>query len=90
MERDDICGTGKAKVVKRSINRTGVDVIRREATAMYFQIKDSLQEIAADWLQEATNPFPVFVLKQAWFEMVEAPDPTFQDISGVREQRSGD
>ena len=75
MERDDIYGAGKAKVVRRSINRTAVDVIRRGATAMYFQIKASLQEIAADWRQEATNPFPVFVLKQAWFEMVETPNP---------------
>jgi hypothetical protein len=73
MKRDDIYGGGKAKIVRRSINRTTVDVIRRGATAMYFQIKASLQEIAADWRQEATNPFPVFVLKQAWFEMVETP-----------------
>jgi hypothetical protein len=57
MERDDIYGAGKAKVVRRSNNRTAVDVIRRGATAMYFQIKASLQEIAADWRQEATTHF---------------------------------
>ena len=56
MERDDIYGAGKAKVVRRSNNRTAVDVIRRGATAMYFQIKASLPEIAADWRQEAHKP----------------------------------
>ena len=50
-------------------------MIRRGATAMFIQIKDSLQDIAADWLREATNPFPVFVLQQACFEMFETLDP---------------
>jgi hypothetical protein len=46
---------------------------------MYFPFKDTLEEIleqiALEWLQEATEPFPVFLLNQESFQMVETPDP---------------
>jgi hypothetical protein len=42
---------------------------------MYSQPKETLEEIALDWLQESSNPFTVFMFNQESFELVEAPDP---------------
>jgi len=41
---------------------------------MYFRPKETLEEIASDWLQESSNPFPVFVFNDESFQLLETPD----------------
>jgi hypothetical protein len=38
-------------------------------------MKETIEEIAADWLEEASQPFPVLALSEKSFQMVETPDP---------------
>jgi hypothetical protein len=38
-------------------------------------MKVTLEEIAPDWLEETTTPFPVFALSEETFRIVEATDP---------------
>jgi hypothetical protein len=42
---------------------------------MYFRPKETLEETAAEWLQESSNPFPVFVFNDKSFQLLETPDP---------------
>ena len=38
-------------------------------------MKETIEEIAPDWLEEANKPFPLFILSPESFQMVETPDP---------------
>jgi hypothetical protein len=38
-------------------------------------MKETLEEIAPDWLEEARKPFPIFALGNEAFQMVETSDP---------------
>ena len=42
---------------------------------MCFRPKETLEEIASDWLQESSNPFPVFIFNDESFQLLETPDP---------------
>jgi hypothetical protein len=42
---------------------------------MYSRPKETLEEIASDWLRESSNPFTVFMFNHESFELVETPDP---------------
>ena len=42
---------------------------------MCFRPKETLEEIASDWLQESSNPFPVFIFNDESFQPLETPDP---------------
>ena len=38
-------------------------------------MKETLEEIAPDWLEETSTPFPVFALSEETFRIVETADP---------------
>jgi hypothetical protein len=41
---------------------------------MYFRPQETLEEIASDWLQGSSNPFPVFIVNDESFQLLETPD----------------
>jgi hypothetical protein len=38
-------------------------------------MKETLEEIASDWLEETARPFPMFAMSEETFEIVETADP---------------
>ena len=56
-----------------SANEEAFQSLRRKFD--HQPMKETFEEIAADWLEEALEPFPALAFSQETFQIVEAPDP---------------
>jgi hypothetical protein len=43
----------------------------RTGDSKALRMKETIEEIAPDWLAEANKPFPLFILSRESFQMVE-------------------
>jgi hypothetical protein len=48
---------------------------KRTGGSNAIRMKETIEEIAPDWLEEANKPFPLFLLSRESFQMVETTDP---------------